>query len=205
MANHSHRPALFRNLVPLVLASGSPRRRDLLAALGLSFEVVPAGISEEISGETSALRTVTELSRRKARAVAERFPERAILAADTVVVCEGRILGKPRHLAQAREMLSLLSGRWHEVYTGVALRYREREDVFFTCTRVRFRNLSPEEIEAYLATGEPLGKAGAYAIQGLASALVVEVQGSVTGVIGLPLAETVELLRKRGIIAPGSG
>ncbi len=159
-----------------------------------------------ITGEVAAVEAVaTEASRRKARAVAERFPERAILAADTIVVCEGRILGKPRHLAQAREMLSLLSGRWHEVYTGVALRYREREDVFFTCTRVRFRGLSPEEIEAYLATGEPLGKAGAYAIQGLASAFVVEVQGSVTGVIGLPLAETVELLLQRGIIAPGSG
>ncbi|QJA06959.1 septum formation inhibitor Maf [Thermosulfurimonas marina] len=203
MADHGKRPALFRNRVPLVLASKSPRRRELLSSVGLSFEVFPAEVDESLPPGVSPEEAVKGLARRKAQAVAQRAgSEAAVLAADTLVVQAGRFLGKPRDLAEARRMLKSLSGAWHEVFTGVALAFRQKEKVFFTCTRVRFRDLLPEEIEAYLATGEPLGKAGAYAIQGLAAAFVVEVQGSVTGVVGLPLAETLKLLLEEALIEP---
>ncbi|RUM89808.1 MAG: septum formation inhibitor Maf [Thermodesulfatator sp.] len=206
MADHTKRPALFRNLVPLVLASASPRRRALLASVGLSLEVLPAEVEESLSPGVSPEEAVKELARRKVLAVVRKVGlQRAVLAADTLVVHQGRLLGKPRDLAEARNMLQALSGTWHEVLTGAAIRFQEKETVFFTRTRVRFRILSPEEIEAYLATGEPLDKAGAYAIQGLGAAWVAEVQGSVTGVVGLPLAETLEILLRWGLIEPIPG
>ncbi len=201
-ADHGKRPGLFRNLKPLVLASASPRRKALLEALGLEFEVLPAEISEEISEGLGPEEVVISLALKKAREVAERCPGKAVLAADTLVVKGERVFGKPRDLEKARQILFELSGSWHEVLTGVAVLHGEASETFFSRTEVRFRELSDEEIEAYLATGEPLGKAGAYAIQGLASAFVAEVRGSVTGVIGLPLAETVEILMRLDIITP---
>ncbi|OAQ21476.1 Maf family protein [Thermosulfurimonas dismutans] len=200
--DHRDRPCLFRNLVPLVLASASPRRRELLSLLGLEFEVFPAEIEETISPGKPPEEIVKELAHRKALTVARRFPEAAIIAADTLVVKGKYLLGKPKDLEEARQMLTSLSRAWHQVLTGVCIIYKKKESIFFTETKVKFRELSPEEIEAYLATGEPLDKAGAYAIQGLASAFVEKVEGSVTGVVGLPLSETVEVLLKLNLITP---
>lgn len=200
--HHGDRPGLFRNLVPLVLASASPRRRELLSALGLEFEIFPAEIEETFSLGASPEDVVQELARAKAQAVARWFPRAAVLAADTLVVKRGRLLGKPKDIEGARAMLRNLSGTWHRVYTGVCILYGKEEVLFFSETAVKFRKLLPEEVEAYLATGEPLDKAGAYAIQGLAAAFVEAVHGSVTGVVGLPLSETVEALLRLKIIAP---
>ncbi len=203
--HHEKRPRLFRALRPLVLASKSPRREELLAKLGLSFEIHPAGIEEPPpSGEPPAAYTLS-LARLKAKAVASHFPEKAILAADTVVVCEGKILGKPRHRAEAQEMLRLLSGNHHEVITAYVILFQGEERARAVRTEVFFKELAPEEIEAYLETGEPFDKAGAYAIQGIASYMVREVKGSVTGVIGLPLAEVIEDLLNLGIITFAGG
>jgi len=204
MADHRERPGLFRNLRPLVLASASPRRRELLASLGISFEVRPAEVEEEVPAGLSPAETVLYLARGKALAVVGRCPEKAVLAADTVVVKEGRIFGKPGSPEEARAMLRELSGSTHLVFTGVALCLEGKTETLVSETRVRFRPLSSGEIEAYLATGEPYDKAGAYGIQGLAAAFVIEVHGSVTGVVGLPLAETVDLLLRLKIIAPAS-
>ncbi len=200
--HHGERPALFRNLVPLVLASRSPRRQALLSTLGLSFRVIPAEIEENIGKDLPPEVLVEELAHRKAQAVASRFPEAAILAADTVVVRDTKILGKPSSPEEAQEMLRSLSGTWHQVFTGVCLLWKERQKLFHTVTEVRFRVLTPEEIRAYISTGEPMDKAGAYAIQGLAAAFVEGVKGSVTGVVGLPLAETIKILQEWGVIVP---
>jgi len=198
------RPRIFRNLRPLVLASRSPRRRELLARLGLSFEIHPAGVKESppSPGEAPADYALS-LARLKAQTVVLRFPKRAVLAADTIVVEGGKILGKPRGRSEAYEMLQRLSGGWHEVITAYSIMVDSREQNRVVRTQVLFKELAPEEIEAYLDTGEPFDKAGAYAIQGLASYMVKEVKGSVTGVIGLPLAEVVEDLLNLGIIALG--
>lgn len=193
---------LFRNLVPLVLASASPRRRELLSLLGLEFEVFPAEVEEVIRPGKPPEELVKELAQRKALAVAERFPEAAILAGDTLVVKGRNLLGKPRDPEEAYRMLVALSGLWHRVLTAVCIVYKNEKKVFVTETAVKFRKLLPEEIRAYLRTGEPLDKAGAYALQGLASAFVERIEGSVTGVIGLPLSETVEVLLKWNLITP---
>ncbi len=199
--HHPKRPGLFRTLRPLVLASQSPRRQELLARLGLCFRVFPAEVEEpppapEVSPPDYAL----ELSRLKALWVAEKCPQQAVLAADTIVVAQGEILGKPHDAAQAQEMLSLLSGKEHEVITAYTLVCDQKSLSRWVKTKVFFKELSPLEIKAYLATGEPFDKAGAYAVQGIASYMVREIRGSVTNVIGLPLYEVVEDLIKWKII-----
>jgi septum formation protein len=186
----------------LVLASSSPRRVEMLAGLGLEFELWPASIDEELRQGEGAGQAAERLAGLKAAAAAGRWPGCAVLAADTLVEVEGRILGKPDGPAQAAEMLRLLSGREHLVVTGYCLRSGREEDRGRAVSRVRFRPLSEAEIAAYLATGEPLDKAGAYAIQGRGAALVTEVAGSYTNVVGLPLAAVVELLLRLGIIEP---
>lgn len=193
----------------LVLASASPRRRELLGQLGLDFEVSAADIDETPRQGERAPAYVLRLAREKARAVATRHPGAWVLAADTTVALGEELLGKPRDAAGAREMLGRLSGRTHEVHTGVALAGptsgHSVEHSRAVCTRVSFRSLSAGEIAWYAGTGEPLDKAGSYAVQGKGGFLVAAVEGSPTNVIGLPLGETLELLARAGVPLPWSG
>ncbi|WP_224367292.1 Maf family protein [Hyalangium versicolor] len=185
----------------LVLASGSPRRRDLLTQLGLRFTVSAADIDETpLPGEPADV-YVLRLAREKARTVAGRFPGAWVLAADTTVAMGAELLGKPVDPAEARDMLTRLSGRTHAVYTGVALAGRAESSMVIR-TGVTFRTLSAGEIDWYVATGEPLDKAGAYGMQGKGSFLVSGIEGSPTNVIGLPLGETLELLTQAGVPLP---
>lgn len=180
----------------LVLASASPRRRDLLAGLQLDFEVRSAEIDESALTDELPEDHVLRLARAKAQAVA--WPGELVLAADTVVVLEGRILGKPADPAEAHQMLSSLTGREHDVYTGVALFEPDRDTLVSATDRseVRIAALDKDEISWYVSTGEPLDKAGSYAIQGLGALFVERVVGNYTNVVGLPLPLTRSLFRQ---------
>jgi septum formation protein len=180
----------------LVLASQSPRRRELLVQIGIPLEVRPAHADESILPGETPRRYVLRVAREKARAVAGEI----VLGADTAVVLGAEVLGKPRDGEDARRMLRALSDTVHEVLTGVCVRRSEPalELDAVVATKVRFARLSPGEIDWYIATGEPLDKAGAYAIQGSGGAFVLSVEGSVSNVVGLPLAETADLLRRAG-------
>ena len=185
---------------PLVLASASPRRIELLAQVGITPDrIVPADIDETpLSGETPP-RLAGRLARAKAEAVAAREADSVVLGADTVVALGRRLLEKPADEGEARRFLALLSGRNHRVFTGVAVKAPGREAVVRVVeTRVTLKLLSAAEIEAYLATGDWRGKAGGYAIQGPAGAFVRRIVGSHPAVMGLPLYETVHLLRGAG-------
>jgi len=172
---------------PLVLASQSPRRLELLAALGMAFEVRPSG-AEEPPHEGASPDIAVLASRIKARSVARDLPDRLVLGADTVVCVEGRVLGKPGSPGEARRMLEGLRDRWHEVITGLTLVGPGGEWTDAETTRVRMRRFSDEEMEAYIAGGEPMDKAGAYAIQGGAGRFVEAIEGDFYNVVGLPLA-----------------
>lgn len=180
----------------LILASASPRRQELLASAGLRFTVEPPAVDESIPEGEPPDQAVERLALAKAEAVFRRHPDRLVLAADTVVVLGDAILGKPRSPEEAEAMLQRLSGRTHEVITGVALRGPDRREHFHVRTEVEFRALGAEEIRTYVRGGEPMDKAGAYAIQGGASGFVRAVRGSYTNVVGLPLAECIERLRR---------
>jgi septum formation protein len=186
----------------LVLASQSPRRRELLAQLGVALEVRPADADESVLPGEPARDYVLRVAREKARAV----DGEVVLAADTAVVLRGDVLGKPADAGDARRMLAMLSGTRHEVLTGVCVRRNAAalgvELDAVVSTTVRFRGLTTAEIDWYVATGEPLDKAGAYALQGAGGAFVLSVEGSVSNVVGLPLAETAELLRRAGFVLP---
>jgi septum formation protein len=177
--------------VSLILASASPRRRELLAQAGFTFEVVPARVPEVQEPREDPIHFVTRLAREKAEAVAATHaltPDTLVLGADTIVVVDEEILGKPRDEADAARMLRQLSGKTHQVITGVCLaKGRERQRAA-EVTFVRFNTLSDPEIDAYVATGEPLDKAGAYAIQGRAGRWVPRIHGCYFNVVGLPLA-----------------
>jgi septum formation protein len=188
----------------LVLASASPRRRELLGQLGLAFEVSAADIDETPHPGEAAPAYVLRLAREKARTVANRNPGAWVLAADTTVVLGEELLGKPHDTSEVREMMTRLSGRIHEVQTGVALAGPSGEEALVVRTRVTFRSLSPEEIAWYASTGESLDKAGGYAIQGKGGFLVERIEGSPTNVIGLPLGETLGLLARAGVPLPWS-
>jgi septum formation protein len=184
----------------ITLASSSPRRRHLLEMLGIAHEVIPADVDERPRpGEEPEVMAV-RLAAEKARSVWQRHPERPVLAADTVVVIGEEILGKPRDEADAQRMLALLSDRDHRVITAVALATPAGE-ILQQCdvTRVWFRSLTPELIEAYVATGEPLDKAGSYGVQGVGAVLVERVEGDFFGVMGLPLRLVVSLLEAAGM------
>jgi septum formation protein len=186
----------------LVLASQSPRRRELLEQLGFAFEVRPAGADETLLPGEAPRQYVLRVAREKARAV----KGDVVLGADTSVVLDGAVLGKPDGPDDARRMLRALSGSRHEVLTAVCVRRASGtlgvELDAVVSTAVRFAALTPGQIEWYVGTGEPLDKAGAYALQGKAGAFVTGVEGSVSNVIGLPLAETAELLRRAGLRLP---
>jgi septum formation protein len=184
----------------LVLASASPRRRELLSRLGLVFEVVAPDVDETpLDGERPA-----ELVRRLAVAKATVVDGAVVLAADTTVEADGEILGKPDDAADARRMLGLLAGRSHEVHTGVAVRAGERLEVELVTTTVTFTPISPRALEWYVGTGEPMDKAGGYAIQGAGGVFVDAVHGSVSNVVGLPLATVARLLQTLTAWQPGA-
>jgi septum formation protein len=173
----------------LILASASPRRAELLTAAGFEFEVVPTGIDETPDPQESAEAYVLRVASEKAHAAREKFfdADSVILAADTEVVVDGEILGKPATAEHAREMLHLLSGRTHDVLTAVVVHATGRERAEVVRTRVEFATMTAAEIESYVATGEPMGKAGAYAIQGYAARFIVRIDGSWSNVVGLPV------------------
>jgi septum formation protein len=192
----------------LILASASPRRRELLSACAIPFQIIPAAIDEQPFPNESAETYVQRLALAKAAAVAQNHPEAVILGADTIVTIDGVLLGKPQAIDQARQMLHRLSGRQHAVVTGVAVvagKLAQSAGAQFAqlvvASRVLMRHFTPATIEWYLATGEPVDKAGAYAIQGLGAALVERVEGSYTNVVGLPLTETLAQLRRFGIVS----
>jgi septum formation protein len=185
----------------LTLASRSPRRRELLAQLGIPLAVLPAETDETPAAGEPPRDYVLRVAREKAAAVTGE----TVLGADTSVVLDGAILGKPRDDAEARQMLRSLSGRSHQVLTGVCVRRRAREEVAVATTTVRLAPLSDGLIAWYVRSGEPFDKAGAYAVQGLAGAFVTEVEGSISNVVGLPLAETLALLARLGFPLPWDG
>jgi septum formation protein len=187
---------------PLILASASPRRRELLAACGLSFRIIPAAIDERPYPNEPAEVYVRRLASAKAAAVAKSHPDAVVLGADTIVTIDHALLGKPRGLDEARQMLSRLSGNVHEIVTGVAVLAAERAASEVVTSRVLMRRITEATTAWYLATGEPFDKAGAYAVQGLGGALVEWVEGSYTNVVGLPLTETLALLRRFDVLPP---
>jgi len=177
----------------LRLASASPRRRQLLELIGVPHVVTPADIDETPLADEPPNEYVLRLAHEKAEAVWERHQDLPVLAADTTVVVDDEILGKPESEEDAHYMLGRLSGRDHQVHTAVALWTGDRPQLFHTSTQVVFRTLSREEIQAYWQSGEPQGKAGAYAIQGLGAALVERVDGDFSNVVGLPVRLLTEL------------
>lgn len=183
----------------LVLASRSPRRAELLRTLGLRFRVCPTDTDETPRDGEDAWSLVARLAADKARAGAADAASLPVLGADTVVVLDDRVLGKPRDRDHALAMLDALSGREHRVLSGVALLAKGDVQVAVSETRVAFREIPPEEAGAYWASGEPADKAGAYGIQGIGGIFVSRIEGSYTGVVGLPVAETEALLRAVGV------
>ena len=186
----------WRGRSPLVLASGSPRRVALLRQAGAEFAVVDPGPDRAWPGQASPRHGVRALALEKARRVAGRRPEAVVVGADTVVVVRGERLGKPAGLDEARAMLRRLHGRRHEVWTGLAVVHREEARTAAECTVVRMSRLSERELEDYLATGESLDKAGAYAVQGLGGQFVRGIEGDYFNVVGLPLARLRSLLEE---------
>ncbi len=190
----------------LILASASPRRRELLSQAGYSFAVRPAHIPEDPLPDEDPIAYVVRLARQKAGAVFDELgdPAAVVLGADTTVTLDGHILAKPEDAADAARMLRMLSGRTHRVITGVAVRTSAGADVAAEVTGVRFLTLSEKEIAAYVATGEPMDKAGAYAIQGRAARWIPRIEGCYFNVVGLPLALVSTMLEGRGQFAAGS-
>lgn len=195
----------------LVLASASPRRRELLARIGLTLIVHPMDVDESVLPEELPEAYVRRVAREKAEAALQALAnglgrdqglsrESAIVAADTIVVVDGTILGKPSSSEDARRMLRLLAGRRHEVTTATCLIKEGRKAERAVTTQVAFRPLEPKEVDAYVASGEWRGKAGGYAVQGVAAAFITELRGSLTNVIGLPLAEVLADLRALGAV-----
>jgi septum formation protein len=180
----------------LVLASASPRRKALLAEAGIEHRVLPVDVDETPPPGVVPVEVALALAERKALAAATETDDRPLLAADTIVVLDGLILGKPADAADAAAMLRALSGRSHEVITGVCVLPSTREGILLRAvvTAVRFRELDDAEIDAYVASGEPLDKAGSYGIQGGAGKFVAELDGSLSNVIGLPVEEVREML-----------
>jgi septum formation protein len=183
---------------PLILASRSPRRAELLQRLGLSFEILPAEIDESYVDHEMPAAHADRLAREKAFAMAALRPEALVIGSDTIVVLGNDVLGKPRDTRDAVEMLMRLSGREHMVFTGVAVASRGKVHSALERVKVRFRNLDRRACEEYVATGEPMDKAGAYGIQGFGSALVESIHGDYFAVMGLPVVCTLKLIERFG-------
>jgi len=186
----------------LILASASPRRRELLRAVGVRFRVVPSRIEEVPRPGEPPLRFVRRAAREKGEEVASRHPSAFVLSADTIVVAKGKILGKPADRKEGRRMLSLLAGREHLVHTAACLLRADGGylDALCVTTHVRFRPLTEEEIAAYLCAGESDDKAGAYAAQGAGNLLIDRISGSFTNVVGLPMTQTLAMLLRAGLL-----
>lgn len=181
----------------VILASSSPRRKEILDATGWSYEVIVAGVDESVKPNEEPAAYVQRLARSKAEAVAARLRTGLVLGADTTVVIDNQILGQPVDDEDARRMLNLLNGKWHEVLTGVAVvRVGGETRVDYEATRVRFAEMSDEEIAWYISTGEARGKAGAYGIQGAAGLFIEEIQGDYFNIVGLPIRLAYELSGK---------
>ena len=181
-----------------ILASASPRRREMLQSIGLNFEIIPAHVNEDYLAGESPRQHVKRLSHNKAMVIAQKYPEAWVLGADTIVVIDGLILGKPKDKAQARKMLRKLSGREHKVFTGFSIAHIAAK-VYKTQvvqSAVRFKTITPKEMEWYIACDEPYDKAGGYAVQGKGACFIQSIRGSYTNVIGLPLCEVLEALIK---------
>ena len=182
----------------MILASASPRRRELLALAGFDFTVETAAVEETYDPALPPAKIVMHLAAVKSETVARLHPNEPVIGADTVVVLDEAILGKPRDAQDAAAMLRRLSGRVHQVYTGVCLRRGEKSICFHECTLVRFKELSDEMIAAYVATGEPMDKAGAYGIQGRGCVLVEGIQGDYFNVVGLPVSRLYDEMKDFG-------
>ncbi|EGB13815.1 maf protein [Pseudodesulfovibrio mercurii] len=201
------KPGPFQNRTPIVLASGSPRRRELLSDLGLTFDVHPSPLDEPSPepGETPAA-YVLRMAELKTLDVATRFRGATVIGADTAVVLGERIMGKPRSRLDALDMLTALSGATHQVVTGFCVVLPDGRTLSeAVSTDVDMRTSTEGELMSYIETGEPMDKAGAYAIQGVGTFLVTAIRGSYTNVVGLPVARVLEVLLASGIITPGRG
>lgn len=193
---------MIQPVLPLILASGSPRRRELLDLMGLTYTVETPDVDESFSGRPSE--TVMEISRRKAAAVAARHSDSIIIAADTLVFADGA-LGKPHTPERAKEMLRSLAGNWHHVYTGITVINTRSGRILRNVdkTRVHLVPMTEQEIDAYVATGEPLDKAGAYGIQGMGGMFVDRIDGSYSNVVGLPMSMLRIMLAQVGGVDEG--
>ena len=189
----------------LLLASASPRRADLLAAAGYDFDVDPVHVDERRQPGESPLLYADRVARLKAATAAVRHPHRVVVGADTIVVVGEDVLGKPRDVVEARDMLRKLSGLPHEVLTGLAVATNGHIQSHVERTTVWFNDLTETDIKWYVDTGEPMGKAGGYAIQGLASRFIPHIDGSYSNVVGLPIAVLTGILESMGKAAPSSG
>ena len=184
-------------MLPLILASASARRHELLTAMRIAYEVIIPDVDEHETGAPAEL--VQMLAKKKALAVSAEHPGRFILAADTLVAHRGQVFGKPQDAKEAASMIAALQDDWHEVFSGICLITPDGvQDVNYCCTKVHFVPLSEQDIAAYVASGEPMGKAGAYAIQGLAGMYVSEIEGCYANVIGLPTALVRQMLLANG-------
>ena len=188
----------------LVLASTSPRRKDLLALLQISFEIAEPTFIEQLRRDLAPEEQARQFADGKAQSCAPRFPDRLVLGSDTLIALAGEVMGKPADLAEARSMLQKLSGRQHLIHTAVALR-RQADgvgDVAVETVLVWMKAFDEAELEAYLHTGESLGKAGAYSIQGIGGRFIERIEGDYTAAVGLPLRLTADLLRRHGLAVP---
>ena len=184
----------------VVLASASPRRKELLSLLGLEFAIISPDVDESILAGEAPVELVERLAESKAAYCAVTYPDSLVIAADTVVLLDGQILGKPRDQEEARSMLSSLSGRYHEVWTGMAFATRGIAVIRSSMTRVEFCPLTDSTILKYIATGEPMDKAGSYGIQGIGGQFIRRLEGSYTNVMGLDLVVVREELEKLGYV-----
>lgn len=195
---------MMRRITPnrLILASSSPRRRYLLEQAGLTFTVIPSTVDESSVPTGTPEDHVRLLAEAKAKEISESYPESWVIGADTLVLIDGNILGKPDSAAQARQMLETLSGKTHRVLTGFCVCRKSDGRTFLETveSKVLFKTLSDGEIDWYIRTGEPFDKAGGYAVQGLGSFFVKRIEGSYTNVVGLPICEVMEYLMSEGVV-----
>lgn len=187
---------LFGKMAHIVLASSSPRRKELLQQLGLDFEIYSPDIDESVHENELVHHYVERLAREKAQTVLKLFPEAIVIAADTSLGLEGQIIGKPESKNHAFEIWKQLSGRWHDVFSGLCVATQQQMLSQVVQTQVEFQRLTTQDMEDYWTTGEPVGKAGGYAIQGIASQYIPQIQGSYSNVVGLPLYEFAQLFKR---------